>query len=89
MATAFRGVSIGLPYEMMLTVIFKYFKVPCDGQTTLKSNTFDELTFGRMSDETVSSIVAEQKLNKRQGLGEVGDECASNQAGGQITLQAI
>lgn len=40
---------------MMLTHIFKYFKVPLDGQTFLKSALVNELKFGTMGEETVCS----------------------------------
>lgn len=38
-------------YEMILARIFKYFKVPLDGQTSLNFTQLDELTCGRMADE--------------------------------------
>lgn len=49
--TTFGSVKIGLPYGMMLTRIFKHFNVPLDGQISLKSTHFDELTFGHMDNE--------------------------------------
>lgn len=37
---------------MMLTCTFEHFKVPLDGQTSLKSTLFDEFTFERVDGKT-------------------------------------
>lgn len=54
-AIASGTMKIYLPYEMITTCIFKYFKVPLDGVTSLKSTPFDELTFEGMGNEIVHS----------------------------------
>lgn len=40
---------------MMLTCIFKHFKVLLDSETSLKSTRFDVLSFGRMGNNIVHS----------------------------------
>lgn len=59
------GVKVDLLYRVMLSCIFRYFKIPLDGQTSLKSTPFDELTFRRMGDDIGQSSYCRSQSGER------------------------
>lgn len=90
MAMVSSGVSVSLPYEMIIFRKFVYSKVRLDDQTFLRFALFDELTFGRMGDETMSSLSRSQSAMRDNVQEELDwDAPASHQPKKQITMKAV
>lgn len=83
------SVKVILWYRMMLTRIFKHFKVPLDGQTSLKSTHSYELTFDRMGKDAIWSTCYWSQRGARDEVHEEldRDEPALDQPGEETTLR--